>query len=291
MFFLDRVPAKVAVIGVGYIGLELASVLAGAGADVVVIGRQDRVLTRFDPDVQAHVRAEMEKRGVRFSLGDPVRRLERAGSGLAVVRERGEPVRADAVLCATGRRPRTDDLGLEGAGVLLSASGHVGVDDGLETSARGIFAVGDVVGKKELTPIALAEGSALARSLFGGAGPVRVDYQNVPTAVFAGPPVATVGLTEPEARARGHDVVVFRTDFRPLRAAAAGTSERTFMKLVVDRPSDLVLGVHVVGADAPEMVQGFAVALRCGATKERFDSTIGIHPTAAEELVTLRTPS
>ena len=291
VFSLERVPGKVAVVGTGYIGLELASVLRGAGADVVVVGRQDRVLSRFDPDVQSHVRAEMEKRGVLFSLGDPIRRIERAGAGLAVVRERGERVLADAVLLATGRQAHTEGLGLEAAGVRRSATGQVVVDEGLQTSAPGVFAVGDVVGRNELTPVALAEGTAVARTLFGDVGMSRVDYENVPTAVFAGPPIATVGLTEPEARERGHQVTVYRSEFRPLRSVASGTSDRTLVKLVVDGASDRVLGVHVVGTDAPELVQGFAVAIKCGVTKERLDATIGIHPTSAEELVTLRTPA
>lgn len=291
VFFLERLPSRVVVIGVGYVGLELAAVLAGAGVEVEVLGRHEHVLMRFDPRVRSHVQSEMEKRGVRFALGDPCVRIERAGAGLIVARERGAPLRADAVLVATGREPRTEGLGLEAAGVRLAHDGHVEVGEGFETSAPGHFAVGDVVGRMQLTPVALAEGMALARSLYGGAGPVRVDYEDVPTAVFTSPPVATVGLTEPEARGRGHDVAIFESDFRPLRAAASGATDRTLVKLVVDRPSDRVLGVHVVGEDAPEMVQGFAVALKCGATKARFDATMGIHPTAAEELVTLRTPS
>lgn len=290
VFFLERLPSHVVVVGAGYIGLELASVFSGAGVEVTVVARHDRVLGRFDPDIQHHILGEMERRGVRFLLGDGSRSVERAGGGLRVVRERGAPIETGGVLFATGRRPRVEGLGLESVGVSLADDGYVHIDEAFRTSAPGVYAIGDVVGRLQLTPVALAEGMALAHTLFDGPGLRTVDYASVATAVFAGPPVATVGLDEPTARAAGHDVVVFRSDFRPLRSAVSGTKDRTMVKLVVDRPSDRVLGVHVVGADAPEIIQGFAVALRCGATKAQFDSTIGVHPTTAEELVTQRTP-
>lgn len=285
-FTLPALPRRLVVVGTGYIGLEFASIFAALGVEVTVLGRSPRLLASFDEAVSQHLEAELEKHGVRFVLGDAPRALRPADGGEALHTEAGRVLAADRVMLAVGRTPRTEAF--EPLGLARGPRGHVAVNERLETSVPGVFAVGDLVGRAELTPVALAEGMALSRHLFGGAPPPAIDYPNVPTAVFTLPPVAVVGRTEAAARAEGRDVAVFTTSFRPLKHTVSGSSERSFMKLVVDRPSDRVLGVHLVGPDAPEILQGFAVALTCGATKAQLDRTLGLHPTAAEELVTMR---
>jgi len=232
----------------------------------------------------------MRKQGIDLRFETLVDRIERRGDHLAATLSTGEIVETDQLLCALGRLPNTSGLGLEEVGVELGDRGEVVVDEYLRSSVPNILAVGDCIDRIALTPVALAEGTALAKTLFDN-NPTAVDYTNVPSAVFSQPPVGTVGLTETEARATGHEVVIFRSIFRPMRHALSGRDEKTMMKLVVDRESDRVLGVHMVGPDAGEIVQGMAVALKAGATKATFDATIGIHPTAAEEFVTMRTPA
>lgn len=290
VFALPRLPASLVVVGAGYIGLELAGVFAALGVEVTVLARHDHVLPRFDRDVSLFVRAELEKAGVRIACHEEVVRVEHVAGRRVVHTERGHRHEAEAVLFAIGRDPNVAGLGLEDVGVVLR-NGAIRVSSTYTTSVPTVHAVGDVIGHVQLTPVALAEGVALARSLFGEAGPQTVDYDGIPTAVFTSPAVATVGLTETDARARGHRLAIFKTDFKPMKHTLTGSDERCFMKLVVDAETDRVLGVHVAGADAGEIVQGFAVALRCGATKAQLDTTIGIHPTAAEELVTMRTPT
>jgi glutathione reductase (NADPH) len=289
MFDLPALPRRAAVIGGGYIGVEFAGILAGLGVETTIVAKEDRLLVHFDRSVSLHLGAEMEKEGIRVVTGSQARSLTRAADGIRVECGSGT-VDADLVLFAVGRRANTHGLGLEDVGVALDARGAVVVvDDDFRTTAPTIHAVGDVVGRAQLTPVALAEGMAFARRIYGGSTGV-VRYENIPTAVFGRPNVGTVGLSEEAAVARGHDVVVFESTFRPMFHGLSGRRARALVKLVVDRPSDRVLGVHVVGDDAGEIVQGFAVALVAGATKAQFDATIGIHPTAAEELVTLRTP-
>ncbi len=289
LFGIERQPHRVLIAGGGYIAVEFASVLRGLGSEVFLSYRGPLFLRGFDDDVRSTLAAEMGKRGVELRFGTAVERLDRRAAGVAATLSSGEVVAVDLVLWATGRVPNTAGLGLEELGVRLDARGAVIVDERLESSVPGIHALGDVIDRITLTPVALAEGTALARSLFGGT-PTAVDYSNVPTAVFSQPAVAAVGLSEAAARAAGHDVVVFRSSFRPLLHRLSGRDEQTMMKLVVDRASDRVLGVHMVGPEAGEIVQGLAVALKAGATKASFDATIGIHPTAAEEFVTMRTP-
>jgi glutathione reductase (NADPH) len=289
LFDLDHQPRSVLIAGGGYIAVEFASILRGLGSEVVLSYRGPLFLRGFDDDVRSTLASEMRKRGVALRFGTTVERLERHDGRVAAVLSSGEVVAADLVLWATGRTPNTAGLGLEELGVRLDARGAVFVDERLQSSVPGIYALGDVIDRITLTPVALAEGTALARSLFGGT-PTAVDYSNVPTAVFSQPAVAAVGLSEAAARAAGHDVAVFRSTFRPLLHRLSGRDEQTMMKLVVDRASDRVLGVHMVGPEAGEIVQGLAVALKSGATKASFDATIGIHPTAAEEFVTMRTP-
>lgn len=288
-FALDRQPRSVLVYGAGYIAVELASILHGLGTRTVLAFRGERVLREFDEDLSRHLAAEMEKKGVQLAPGQPLVAIERSDDGLQAIHADGTTRTVDSVLFATGRVPASQGLGLEEVGVQLGAGGAVQVDDDLCTSVPSIHAIGDVIGRVALTPVALAEGMALAERLFGQPGR-RVPYDLVPTAVFSHPNVGTVGLSEAQARARGHRLRIFRSVFTPLRHTLSGNPEKTLMKLVVDADSDLVLGVHMVGPEAGELVQGFAVALTCGATKAQFDATLGIHPTLAEEFVTMRQP-
>jgi glutathione reductase (NADPH) len=288
LFTLERLPASLVIVGAGYIGLEFAGIFAALGVEVTVLARHDHLLPRFDRDVSLFVRAELEKAGIRVACHEEAARIESVAGRRVVTTERGHRHEAEAVLLAVGRDPATEGLGLEEVGVVLRG-GAVRVDSHYTTSVPSVHAVGDVIGHVQLTPVALAEGMAVARTLFGEAGPQTVDYDRIPTAVFTAPAVGTVGLSESEARARAHRVAVFKTDFKPMKHTLTGATGRTFMKLVVDLATDRVLGVHVVGDEAGEIVQGFAVALTCGATKAQLDATIGIHPTAAEELVTMRT--
>jgi glutathione reductase (NADPH) len=288
-FVLERLPASIAIVGSGYIAVEFAGIFAGLGVETTVIARGERLLPHFDRDVGLALARELGHKGVRVILQRPVERVEKRGDRVALVGAALEQL-ADAVLFAIGRRAALDCLSPE-LGVRTKPDGAVAVDDELRTSVPSIRALGDVIGHLQLTPVALAEATALAKTLFAGRGPVHVDYHDVPTAVFTMPEVGTVGLTEAQAVARFASVAVYETEFRPLKHTVSGSSERTYMKLVVDAPTDRVAGVHVVGADAAELVQGLAVALKANATKAAFDATIGIHPTSAEEIVTLRAPT
>jgi glutathione reductase (NADPH) len=286
-FHWPALPRSCVVVGAGYVALEIASVLAALGVDVDVLARGS-VLSAFDPELRAFFAAEIRKTGIRLHehQGD-VAAVSRLGDR-RVVSAAGR-FEAERVVFAIGRTARVSGLGLEQVGVEV-AHGAVAVDSRYATNVPGVFAIGDVTVRMELTPVALAEGTVVARNLFGKAGGT-VPYDLVPTAVFSMPPVASVGLSEPTARARGIDARIFRTDFRPLKDTITGSAARTLMKVVVDGANDRVLGIHIVGTDAPEIIQGFAVALTAGVTKAQLDATLGVHPTAAEELVTLRTPA
>jgi len=290
IFDLARFPSRLAVIGGGYIACEFASIFNGLGAHVTQLYRGEQILRGFDRDIRNHVAAEMIKKGVDIRVGAKVRALEADGDGATrVVLADGSSAIADAVLYATGRVPNTAGLGLEALGVALDVNGAVVVDDRYRTSVSGIYAVGDVIDRVQLTPVALAEAMALVDDLFGGAER-HVDYLHIPTAVFTHPNIGTIGLSEDDARGRFEKIRVYRSEFKPLRHTLSGSAERTLMKLVVDDANDRVVGLHMVGADAGETIQGFAVAMKAGATKAIFDATLGIHPTAAEEFVTMREP-
>jgi glutathione reductase (NADPH) len=289
VFDLAAFPQHLLVVGGGYIACEFASIFRGLGAQVTQLYRGEQVLRGFDAEVSAFLAAEMRKKGVDLRTRSDVERIERDGTRLRATLRDGSVQLADQVLYATGRHPNTEGLGLTDAGVALAANGAVLVDAHYATNVPGIHAVGDVIDRIHLTPVALAEAMALIDRLFG-AGVRSVDYEHIPTAVFTHPSVGTVGLTEAEARARFGAVRIFRSEFKALKHTLSGSTERTLMKLVVDAASDRVVGLHMVGADAGETIQGFAVALRAGATKAVFDTTIGIHPTAAEEFVTMREP-
>lgn len=287
VFFAEKKPERLVVVGGGYIALEMASIFAGLGSQVTLVHRGAHTLRGFDDDARTFLCQEMGKRGIDFRMNTSVVGMSKGDNGVVAMLDRALELEADAVLYAIGRMPNVAGLGLEEAGVRMGKRGVVEVNDAFQTSVPSIYAVGDVTGKG-LTPVALAEGSALAAGLFGG-GLQRPNYDTLPTAVFTTPPLASVGLTEAQARARlGMEPHVYSTGFKPLKHALSGADHRSFMKIVVDPDSDRVLGVHIVGEDGPEMIQGVAVAMTAGATKRDFDNTIGLHPTAAEELVTMR---
>lgn len=289
IFDLAEFPRRLVVVGGGYIACEFASIFRGLGAQVTQLYRGEQVLRGFDDDVRHFVAEEMRKKGVDLRTFSDVSRIERGHDGLALTLRDGAQLAADAVLFATGRTPHTAGLGLAEIGVKLAANGAVIVDEHYATHVPGVHALGDVIDRVQLTPVALAEAMTLVDRLFGE-GRRTVDYELIPTAVFTHPSIGTVGLSEAAARERFGAVRIFRTEFKALKHTLSGSSERTLMKLVVDVASDRVVGLHMVGADAGETVQGFAVAMKAGATKAQFDATVGIHPTAAEEFVTMREP-
>lgn len=286
---LSRLPGRALIVGGGYIAVEFAGIFRAAGVETTLAVRGDDILRGFDGDVRATLHEEMSKRGVQIRCETLVRSVERRGEGYSVRLAGGEMIDTDLVLFATGRTPNTQDLGLEAVGVRLDVAGAIEVDGFSRTCVPSIHAVGDVTDRINLTPVAIAEGRALVETLFRD-NPTRMDHDGVPSAVFSHPPVGTVGLTESQARAKYGKVDVYRARFRPMKYTLSGRDERTMMKLVVDRATQRVVGAHMVGADSPEIIQGIAIALKCGATKAQFDATVGIHPTAAEEFVTMRDP-
>lgn len=286
-FHLDALPRRVVVIGGGYIAVEFASIFNGLGVATTLLHRGARLLRGFDEDLGKVLAEELAQHGVTLALDETPAGLARDGDGLRVLLGSGRSISTDLVMFATGRLPNIAGLGLAEAGVKLAKNGAVEVDDFYCSSVPSIHAIGDVIDRVQLTPVALAEGMALARTLFKN-DPAKLDYTNIPTAVFSHPHIGSVGLSEAEAREKHGAVDVYRSRFRPLKATLSGSAEQVFMKLVVARDSGRVLGAHMVGAEAGEIIQGLAVALNCGATKAQFDATLGIHPTTAEEFVTLR---
>jgi len=289
MFDLEPFPRRLLVVGGGYIACEFASIFNGLGSTVTQLHRGEQVLRGFDDDVRRFVAQEVRKHGVDLRTHCDVVAIEKVSTGLAATLSDGTSVMADAVLYATGRVPKVANLGLEAVGVGMREDGAIAVDEHYRTSVPSIHAAGDVTSRMQLTPVALGEAMMIVDRLFGAATRV-MSYEFVPTAVFTHPNIGTVGFGEAEARRRFGEVTVFRSEFRALKNSLSGSGERTLMKLIVDSATDRVVGLHMVGADAGEVVQGFAVAMKAGATKAIFDSTIGIHPTAAEEFVTMREP-
>jgi glutathione reductase (NADPH) len=285
-FHLAALPERVVVVGGGYIAVEFASIFNGLGVETTLIYRGSQLLKAFDADLGAFLADQMVAKGVRILLKQDIAAIRR-DRALAITLSDGTALISDAVMLATGRAPNTQGLGLENAGVRLNSSGAVEVDANFQTSVASIHAIGDVINRIQLTPVALAEGMLVAARLFNNGGR-SISYDNIPTAIFSNPNVATVGLSETEARKRGLTVAIFKSTFTPLKHTLTGRPEKMLMKIVVDKTTDRVLGVHMVGAEAGEIVQGFAVALNCGATKRQLDATIGIHPTVAEEFVTMR---
>jgi len=290
-FFLEELPRRVLVVGGGYIAVEFASIFNGLGAQTSLLYRGDLFLRGFDNSLRTHLHEELGKRGLDVQFNTDIARIDKQADGsLKATLKDGRTLEADCIFYATGRRPMLDNLGLENTSVSLDDKGYIEVDDEYQTNAPSILAIGDVIGRVQLTPVALAEGMAVARRLFKPDEYRKVDYRMIPTAVFSLPNIGTVGLSEEQARDAGHEVKIFESRFRPMKLTLTESDERTLMKLVVDARTDRVLGCHMVGPDAGEIVQGLAIALKAGATKQVFDETIGVHPSAAEEFVTLRTP-
>jgi glutathione reductase (NADPH) len=287
-FYLRSLPEKVIIVGGGYIGVEFAGIFHGLGAHTYQFYRGDLFLRGFDGDIRLSLAEEMRKKGIDLRFNTDIAEIQKADGLLLATLCDGTVVEANQILYATGRLPKTVGLGLENAGVDVSDTGAVIVDDYLKSSMDSIYAIGDCTDRLMLTPVAIAEGMAVANTLFNHK-PVRLTYENVATAIFSAPNCGTVGLSEEQALQRDYNIDVYITSFRPLRHTMTGSDEKTMMKLVVDQASDRVLGCHMVGPDAGEIIQGLAIALNCGATKAQFDATIGIHPTAAEEFVTMRT--
>jgi glutathione reductase (NADPH) len=288
VFDLPTFPKRLVIAGGGYIAIEFAGVFAGLGSDVTLIYRGDMFLRGFDHDLREGLRAAYERRGIRLIFNDTFARIEKTGSGLVGHTRGGLALEGDQILFAIGRSPNTRDLGLDKAGVTLGKKGEIPVDAMSRTAVPNIFAVGDVTDRVALTPVAIREGHAVADHLFAGKDWI-VDHKLIPTAVFSTPEIGTIGLSEEQARAT-HDIVdLYRTSFRPMRATIGGGEDRTMMKLLVDGKTDKVLGCHILGDDAGEIIQSVAIAMRMGATKADFDATMALHPSAAEELVTMRT--
>lgn len=285
---LMQLPERLVIVGGGYIAVEFASIFNALGVRVTLVLRGDMVLRGFDQDVRAALNEEMVRKGIDLRCETVVKSIEKTEAGYSLRITGEETIETDLVMYATGRRPNTDGLGLQAAGVALNLEGAVVVDEYSRTNVASIYAIGDVTDRMNLTPVAIGEAMALVNTLYLDR-PTTMDYDNVPTAVFSMPQVGTVGLSEMQAREeKGSEIDVYLSRFKPMRNTLAGRDERTMMKLIVDRASDRVMGLHVVGPDAAEMVQGFAVAMKCGVTKAQLDATVGIHPTAAEELVTMR---
>ena len=286
-FHLERMPRRPLIVGGGYIAVEFAGIFRGLGAGVTLAHRGPLFLRGFDDDLRAALADEMRARGIALRFSVTVEKIERAAGGLRATLSDGSAVDADLVMFATGRRPNSRGLGLDRIGAALDMEGAVIVNEYSQSSIASVYAIGDLTSRKNLTPVAIAEGHALADTLFGGHSRI-IDYDNIASAVFSQPAIATVGLTEAEARGRHGAVDVYKSAFKPLKHTLSGRAERSLMKLVVEPEGGRVLGAHMIGPYAGEIIQGVAIAVKCGATKAQFDATIGIHPTAAEEFVTMR---
>ncbi len=288
-FFLPELPESIAIVGGGYIAVEFAGIFHGLGVDTTLIYRGPLFLRGFDLDIREQLASQMRAKGIKLLFDSNITAIEKSTSGLTASFADGSTSTYGHIMYATGRKPNSANLGLEALNVNLDINGAIQVNEQYQTSVPSIYAIGDVTDRLNLTPVALAEGMFLAHQLYGKGKPV-IDYDLVPTAVFSQPNIGTVGLTEEQARDQYADIDIYMSGFKPMKLSFLDEAERIFMKLIVDRQSDKVLGVHMLGQDAGEMIQGIAIALRAGATKAVFDSTIGIHPTAAEEFVTMRDP-
>lgn len=288
-FFLEDLPKRAIVVGGGYIAVEFAGIFSGLGSEVTQLYRGELFLRGFDEDVRHFLAGEMRKKGVDLRFNANIASVEKTDAGLVATLEDGSTLETDLIMYATGRAPNTDGLGLENAGVALSRKGAIVVNEDFQTSVPSIYALGDVIDRVALTPVAIAEGMVFSHNTYN-AEARKMDYRDIPTAVFSQPTIGTVGLSEAEAREEYGEVVCYRSEFRPMKNTISGNEERSLMKLIVDKATDRVVGLHMVGPEAGEIAQGFGVALKAGATKADFDRTIGIHPTSAEEFVTMREP-
>jgi glutathione reductase (NADPH) len=288
-FHLEALPKRAIVVGGGYIAVEFAGIYRGLGVDVTQLYRGPMFLRGFDEDVRTGLAEEMQKKGFDLRFESNIASIEKGSTGLCATLDDGSTLEADVILYATGRTPNTRGIGLEEAGVELAKNGAVVVDEYSRSSVPSIWAIGDATDRVNLTPVALHEAMCLASTLFRGE-PTRPVHSDVASAVFSQPPIGSVGLTEAQAREQFPEIDIYRSRFRALKHTMTGSPEQTLMKLIVDRASDRVVGIHMLGPEAGEIVQGFSVAVKCGATKSQFDATIGIHPTSAEEFVTMREP-
>ncbi|MBT3533269.1 MAG: glutathione-disulfide reductase, partial [Rhodospirillaceae bacterium] len=286
-FHLETLPEHITIVGGGYIAVEFAGIFNGLGRKVTQLYRSEQILRGFDDDVRHHLAGEIRKKGIDLRTDTNVTAIEKTGEGYRLTLTNGETLDTGLIMYATGRHPNSGDLGLEAVGVELAKGGAVKVDEWSQTNIPHIHAVGDLTDRIALTPVALMEGHAYADTVFGNL-PRQPNHVDVPAAVFSQPSVGTVGLTEAEARAQIGDVDIYKSTFTPMKHTLTPSEEKTLMKLIVDAKTDRVVGCHVVGPDAAEMVQGIGIALRCNATKAQFDATVGIHPSSAEELVTMR---
>lgn len=281
-------PNHVVIVGGGYIAVEFAGIFHALGAEVHIIIRADNILRGFDQTMRDALRVELENQGIKVHSECTVRSIEKENGRYSLRLDQVDFIETDLVMYATGRKPNTANIGLEEAGVELSKNGAIVVDEFSKTSVDSIYAIGDVTDRVQLTPVALAEGMALVRTLYEGK-PTSMSYENIPSAVFSTPPIGSVGLTEEDAR-RDHNIEIYQSSFKPMKHTLSGRNERSVMKLIVDKDTDKILGAHMMGIDAPEILQGIGIAVKAGATKADFDATIGIHPTAGEEFVTMREP-
>jgi glutathione reductase (NADPH) len=284
---LKQLPESIVIVGSGYIAVEFAGIFDSLGVDVTLVLRADTVLRGFDEDVRLSLADSMAKRGIKLKTESVISSIEQQGDQFFLKLVGGEIIETDLVMYATGRSPNTTGLGLKEVGVKLNEKNAIIVDDFSATAVSSIWAVGDVTDRANLTPVAIAEGVAFVETVFKN-NPTAVDYSNIPTAVFSSPPIGTVGLTEQQAREQYGDIDVYVSRFKPMKSTLSGRDEQNFMKLIVDWGSDVVIGCHMMGLDAPEIIQGLGIAMKCGATKAQFDATVGIHPSAAEEFVTMR---
>lgn len=290
-FYLEELPKRCTIVGGGYIAVEFASIFNGLGVETTLVYRGELFLRGFDDDVRNHLAEELTKKGIKLKFNTDIVQIDKQSNNTLVTTFNNSEVdETDLVFYATGRHPKLDNLGLENTKIVLNSKGFIDVDKYYETAESGVFAIGDVVGQIQLTPVALAQGMAVARYLFKPEDYRALDLTQVATAMFSLPNVATVGLTEQQAVEKGYDVQIFEESFRALKLTLTDCTEKTYMKLIVDKATDKVLGCHMVGEGAGELIQCLAIALKAGATKKVFDETIGVHPTAAEEFVTMRTP-
>lgn len=284
---LDHLPKRIVVVGGGYIAVEFAGIFRGMGSEVIQLYRGEQILRGFDDDLRSRLADEMLKRGIDLRLGVNVTAIEKTPEGVCLTLTDGSSLDADAVMYATGRIPNTKGLGLETAGVEMAKGGAVKVDNHSRTNIPSIFAVGDVTDRVQLTPVAIKEGHAFALTEFGGT-PVSPTHDAIPSAVFSQPPIGTVGLSESEARETYGEIEVYESDFRPMKYTLGGATERAYTKLIVDKASDKVVGAHMIGLDAAEIIQGIGIAVKAGLTKAQFDATVAVHPSSAEEFVLMR---
>ncbi|MCV6548699.1 MAG: glutathione-disulfide reductase [Cohaesibacter sp.] len=290
VFHLQDKPERVVVVGGGYIALEFAGIFNGMGVDTTVLYRGEEILRGFDDDVRQTLHEEMEKQGVKIICGDVIKEINKGPEGLTIITAEGKTLLADQILSAIGRSPYTEGLGLDRVGVELDRAGAIKVDEYNRTNIDHIYAVGDVTNRVNLTPVAIREGAALVETLFNN-NPTTIDYKDIPTAVFTQPEIGTVGLSEAQAKEAYDNLDIYMAKFRPMKNTLAGNDEKMLMKIIVDADSDKVLGCHILGPDSGEMSQLLGIAVKMGATKADFDATMAVHPTASEELVTMKEPS